>query len=189
MLCLCCHLPTKSNIACCHDCWQSLPVINTRHSLSAFAYQHPIDHFITQLKFHNQLHYAHWLGKWFNQRCPITHLPEAILPVPLHVERLSLRGFNQALEIAKPIARHFNLPIIRHAVQRHKKTVAQSELKPIKRRKNIKGAFSMAAPLSFSHIAILDDVITTGSTTQELSTCLAKAGVKKIEIWSLAKTK
>lgn len=153
----------------------------------AFDYASPIDFFITQLKFHDKLYYARWLGKWFIECAQMVRRPEAVLPVPLHRQRLQERGFNQALQIAKPIAQHFQVPILRHEVIRHKKTLPQTKLTPIQRTKNVKNAFSLKKPIPFRHIAIIDDVLTTGSTLNALSACLKDSGVEQIDIWTLAK--
>ena len=112
-LCLICQLEASSKLALCADCWRSLPFYpNSGGDYSAFYYHKPIDFFITQLKFHEQIIYAHWLAKWFieNHQGPV---PQAILPVPLHPDRLRQRGFNQALLIAQPIARHFKIPLLK----------------------------------------------------------------------------
>ncbi len=151
-----------------------------------FEYQSPINQLITQLKFHNQLHLAYWFGRWFCQRYR-GELPQAILPVPLHVQRLRERGFNQALEIAKPIARYFKLPLIKTAVVRHKLTTPQTTLSKSQRQTNLHQAFRLKHPLSFHHIAILDDVITTGATIQSLIHCLKQSSIERIDVWAIAR--
>lgn len=183
-LCLICQLEASSHLSLCQDCWCSLPFYpNNGTDHSAFYYQAPINFFITQLKFHEQLAYAHWLGKWFIEtyQGPV---PQAILPVPLHIQRLGGRGFNQALQIAEPIARHFKIPVLRDLVVRHKNTQAQTELSPKAREKNLKNAFALQGLSAYEHIAIFDDVVTTGSTVEAVKACLK--GVK-VDFWSLAR--
>ena len=111
-------------------------------------------------------------------------LPQAIVPVPLHNKRLRARGFNQAIEIAKPLAKTLHLPILRHHVCRHRHTPAQAELTAKQRLSNVKQAFSIKKPIKFSHIAIVDDVITTASTVTELAQLLHQHGVERIDIWA-----
>lgn len=144
---------------------------------------------ITKFKFYNKLLY----GKIFSQLLlekinDKPNLPQAIMPIPLHSKRLRQRGFNQALELAKPLAKKLKLPLLSTHCKRHKATKVQSKLPAKKRSANTKDAFSLTQPISYSHIAIIDDVITTGNTVNEVSRLLKKAGVKNIEIWCIAKT-
>lgn len=160
--------------------------------LALFDYTFPIDHMITQLKFHEKLIYAKLFGQLLTQKI-IQHykdipLPALIIPVPLHKKRLQERGFNQALEIAKPISKKLNLKIDKTSCIRKKYTAAQSSLSATERKQNIKHSFELIHPITASHIAILDDVITTGETTRELSEILKNHGVKKIDLWCCAHT-
>lgn len=183
-LCLICQLEAPSKLSVCADCWRHLPFYpNSGSDHSALYYHAPIDFFITQLKFHEQLLYAHWLGKWFIETYQGA-LPQAILPVPLHKERLRERGFNQALQIARPIARHFKRPLLIDVVFRQKNTRAQTELSPKERATNLKNAFILQQPIAYEHIAVFDDVVTTGSTVAALKACL---GDIKIDVWSVAR--
>ena len=117
----------------------------------------------------------------------IQPLPEAILPVPLHSTRLRERGFNQALELARPMAQALALPLLIHHSQRTRATVAQTSLSAKQRRKNIRGAFQVTQPLPARHIAIVDDVMTTGQTINELAKTLRKAGATHIDVWVCAR--
>ena len=114
-------------------------------------------------------------------------LPDAILPVPLHRRRIWNRGYNQALEIARPIARHFNLPVLSGYVLRTRHTAAQSTLLSRQRKANVRGCFKIARRLPFQRIAIVDDVVTTGSTVQELARMLVSEGVREIYVWCIAR--
>lgn len=115
-------------------------------------------------------------------------LPDRIIPVPLHAKRLKERGFNQALEIARPVAKHLRLPLDARGCKRTKYTDAQAQLDFANRSYNIKEAFSIESDYSNQHIAIIDDVTTTGQTLRELSQALKKAGAKQIDLWCCAKT-
>ncbi|MDH5648515.1 MAG: ComF family protein [Gammaproteobacteria bacterium] len=156
-----------------------------------FPYQFPVDQLIHRLKYQRQLPNARMLGNlWANTLSSQIDRPtvELLLPVPLHRRRLRQRGFNQSLELAKPLARHLNLTIDRHALKRAIDTPPQTELSFKHRRKNVQGAFKAdATRLRGKRVAVVDDVMTTGSTVSAIATCLKKAGVKYCEVWVLAR--
>ena len=114
--------------------------------------------------------------------------PEVIIPVPLHTGRLRERGFNQALELARPVAARLRIPINIHACARTRGTAAQSDLPAAQRTKNVKGAFELREPLKEVHrVAIIDDVMTTGATVDELARVLIAAGVENVQVWVCAR--
>jgi ComF family protein len=141
------------------------------------------------LKFHGRLADARLLGELFLASLdPAVHpLPECLIPVPLHPVRLRERGFNQALELARPISQQLNLPLEPHIVQRRLHTRPQSELSGTTRRLNLRHAFHLAAPVPYRHVALIDDVVTTASTLNELARVLRQTGVKTIQIWAIAR--
>jgi ComF family protein len=114
-------------------------------------------------------------------------MPEAILPVPLHARRLRERGFNQSIELARPASRAFGLPLVRDLVKRSRPTSPQTALDIKQRRQNLRNAFVVDGKIPYSHIAILDDVVTTGSTVNELAKVLRRSGVQTIQVWSIAR--
>lgn len=160
------------------------------HTFSAFQYAHPVDHLIHDLKFNRKLAIARLLGELMAQqlkkraRAP---LPQLIIPVPLHAARLRERGYNQATELARPIARALNIPIDYQHCQRHRATAIQSDLPANERSRNVKGVFHIVKKLPARHVAIVDDVMTTGATVAEFATTLRSAGVEKIEVWVCAR--
>jgi len=123
------------------------------------------------------------VGDWYHNRA----LPHVILPMPLHSTRLKERGFNQAVEIARPIVNHLRLPMDVTS-QRIRATAAQSSLAGSERVANVKNAFVVKENFRGCHVAILDDVITTGCTVTAFSLALKKAGAVKIDVWCCAKT-
>jgi ComF family protein len=168
---------------------QKRPPAFTR-SIAAYRYAPPIDHFIRELKFHQQLGLAHLLGTRLAQRLQQeTRRPDLILPVPLHLTRLRERGYNQALEIARPIARLLDIPLATRSLQRVRATTPQTGMAVAARRKNVRGAFALqpGATLNNLHVALVDDVMTTGSTVRAAAQCLQAAGVRDIEIWVIAR--
>jgi len=120
-------------------------------------------------------------------RTPSLPILEAIIPMPLHPSRLRQRGFNQALELARPLGQAFALPLEIHRVQRQRNTLPQSDLKQRARKQNIHNAFVVKEPLPYRRVAILDDVITTGSTVNELAKTLKQSGVDYVEVWAVAR--
>jgi ComF family protein len=117
-------------------------------------------------------------------------LPELIVPIPLHRQRLCERGYNQAIELARPIARHLNIPLDYSSCARAKHTQAQSLLRAAERKYNMRNAFVVARPerLQGRWVAVLDDVITTGNTVHEFCRKLKDdGGVRQIDVWSCAR--
>ena len=181
--------PTLPNRLCSH-CLKQPPPFDATYA--AFSYKDSVTKLILNLKFNNALNNARLLGEllakrikedWYQQQ----DLPDIIIPVPLHSKRLTERGFNQALEIAKLVAKSLKLPLETTSCQRIKFTSPQATLKVEHRLNNIKNAFLINKDFSNKHIAIIDDVITTGQTITEFAFSLKKAGAKKIDIWCCAR--
>ncbi len=157
--------------------------------IAPFAYQEPLNKLITDLKFNGKLKYAQLLGELLTQAIIKSGnpLPSLILPVPLHPKRLKERGFNQAIEIAKVIGKNLKIPIDTESVIRIKNTKAQSNLKSVDRQINLENAFKLNKKITATHVAILDDVLTTGATIRSLSNAITSPEIKKITIWCCAK--
>jgi ComF family protein len=157
-----------------------------------FEYRFPLDRLITQLKFQHQLSHATLLGKLLLKEILMHYrhesLPTLIIPIPLHFKRLQERGFNQALEIAKPLSKKLNIPLEKWAFIRKKSTQAQSSLEKQARLNNMKDAFDVRHPISATHVAVIDDVMTTGETLKAFGKTLKKSQVEKIDVWCLAQT-
>lgn len=163
------------------------------NTCAIFSYDFPVNRLLNQLKFQHKLEYAVLLGKLMAEKLLFYYrnqgLPQYILPVPLHSERLKVRGYNQAMELARPIAKRLRLPVLFNQARRLVATEQQSAgLSVSQRRKNLKKAFEIHLNQSIEHIAIIDDVVTTGSTVNELAITLKKIGVKKIDVWCCART-
>lgn len=114
--------------------------------------------------------------------------PEALIPVPLHWWKMRKRGFNQAGVIASKLSAHTHIPVLHRHVKRVSYGISQQGLSAKQRQKNMKGAFSIRKEIPFQHVAIVDDVMTTGATVEELCKVLKKHGVQTIDIWCLART-
>jgi ComF family protein len=159
-------------------------------TFSLFPYLPPIINLIKHLKFNQVLSNAHFFADLFKLKVPQWYhdqpLPNLLIPVPLHSKRLRERGFNQALEIAKPIAKALKIKLDAHSLIRIKATLAQSHLNAKERKQNIKRAFCTHKRYDGLTIAVLDDVITTGHTMREICTILKNAGAKTIHVWCCA---
>lgn len=174
----------------CGACLQHPPPFDATYAL--FPYTSPISSMIIQLKFHHQLVYAQALGEllaqkitrdWYQEKT----LPELIIPVPLHPARLRERGFNQALEIARPIAKALRIPIDPFGLKRIKPTAVQSHLKAKAREQNVDQAFVLTKHDAYRRVCLIDDVITTGKTITACAKALKEAGVKTIDVWCCAR--
>jgi ComF family protein len=181
---------TFANPTLCGACLENPPPYE--RTLALYHYQNPIDFLILGCKFQGKLVYAKVLGtllaRHLKQYYATHHKPEVIIPIPLHRERLRERGYNQSLEIARPIAKALHIPYKIDNCVRVKPTAAQSLLPPNERKENISHAFALARPLPYKHIAVIDDIITTGSTMRELCNFLRRhTAVQKIDVWSVAR--
>lgn len=188
--CMYCAISLPSTQSVCGACLKKPLPFHKLHVL--FSYTEIIKKFITGLKFQKRLIYAHILGTLLAEKISAQYqnekLPDMLIPVPLHKKRLYERGFNQAIEIARPISRKFNIPIGYKSCKRIVHTAAQSSLPANQRSSNVKNAFVAHKHLAYQHVALLDDVITTGHTLTEISRALYDVGVKRIDAWCCART-
>lgn len=184
-----CGLPIAADslVQRCGQCLRQAPPYD--HTLSAFIYSDPLKPLITRMKFSGNLALARLLGELVYEEIntKISDMPEAILPVPLHPRRLKQRGFNQAIELARPLAKQMRIPVLIDAVERQVNTPSQTGLSKKQRRRNLRHAFQVTQTLPYSHIVLLDDVITTGQTVSALAERLKSAGVKQVDCWSVAR--
>jgi ComF family protein len=185
-----CALPLPTGVVAntrCGACIQrQLPFDSCK---TAMLYQPPMSQLISNLKFHQQLYLAAPLARLLIHRLDdLAHRPELILPVPLHPYRLRERGFNQSQELARVVAKHYRIPLDSRLVKRTRQTQAQSHLSEQERRRNLRNAFRVYGSLKGVRVAILDDVVTTGSTITEMSKALKRAGAANVTVWALART-
>lgn len=174
----------------CGHCLKNPPPYALTHAL--FPYQPPIVSLIIGLKFKRDLSFAQTLGDLMGEKIATEWylgqpLPDLILPMPLHAKRLCERGFNQAVEIARPIAAQFALPLDLSGIKRIKDTSPQSGLSALKRKQNMANAFKATRDYANLSIAVIDDVITTSHTIRELCKALQNAAAKEIHIWCCAR--
>jgi ComF family protein len=154
-----------------------------------FLYQPPVDRLIQNLKYHRQLSLARVLGNLLAKHLDanMTIRPDILVPVPLHPARLRERGYNQSLELARIVARRFDLPLTTHAVKRVRATPPQTTLTSSERRRNVRNAFHTVSNFSGKRVAIIDDVMTSGHTANALAKCLRRAGAINVMVWVVAR--
>ncbi|MBZ4187040.1 ComF family protein [Thermomonas sp. RSS23] len=185
LACGCCALPLPTTGICGH-CLQQPSPLDAAHA--AFDYSFPLDRLLPRLKFHADFACGRMLAQCMAERFAALPRPAAIVPVPLHPARLRRRGYDQALELAKPIARALALPLRGNLLQRGKPTSAQSRLHADARQRNLRDAFRVATlPDLPAHIALLDDVMTTGATLYAAAQALRNAGVARVDAWVCAR--
>jgi ComF family protein len=158
-------------------------------AVAIIEYVEPAAGMIQRLKFGGDLAYARSLGKLMAIELArrVINRPQMIIPVPLHPSRLVARGFNQAVELARPLAQHFGMPLDRSACARVRATGEQSRLNAVERRTNVKNAFRVIRPLIGADVAVIDDVMTTGSTLDAMAQALKRAGARRVAVWVCAR--
>ena len=178
-----CALPTHDGAVCGH-CLQRPPQFD--RTVAAFAYSFPVDKLVQALKFNEQLTLARSLAE---SMVPLIKAhPSCIIPMPLHPARLRERGFNQSLELSRYLARHLDIPLLPTVTQRVRDTSPQSGLPWKERKKNLKQAFACGSEVAGLHVAIVDDVMTTGASLNELAKTLKAAGACEVSAWVVART-
>ena len=180
--CPICALPTPGSSVC-GACLKKAPHFDA--TLAVFRYAFPVDSLVQALKYAHRLAAAGFLGEALAQGSPAAR-PDLILPVPLSAERLAQRGFNQALEIARPLARTLGVPLETRHIHRRRDTSPQASLPWKERAKNIRQAFECDIDLTGKTVLLVDDVMTTGATLNELARTLKAPGATRVENWVLA---
>lgn len=188
-----CAAPIRApNNGLCGSCIANPPRFDRSRAL--FHYSEPVSSLIHGMKYNGKLNHAKLLGElmaeaWIGhlQNAPDLIVPDLIVPVPLHSSRLRERGYNQALELARPIARRLKIPIDVINCRRIRRTETQALLPAKDRRANLAGAFTWSAKSVPQRVAIVDDVMTTTHTANALARELRKTGVANIEVWVCAR--
>ena len=160
-------------------------------SFCPFRYAYPLDHLVRGIKYHRAVAHGRVLSELLAARLQAMRrdvaLPDTLLPVPLATRRYRERGYNQAIELARCVEKRLQIPMRTDLVVRSRDTHEQAALDKRERRRNIRGAFDVVHTLPGRHIAIVDDVVTTGSTVNELARVLKQAGASRVEVWAVAR--
>lgn len=195
--CLCGFAGTPPDLDLCQVCLADLPWDSVRlpglHA--ALRFEPPADDLIRQLKYTGAFENARVLGELLAQavRARGDLPPRLLVPVPLHDSRLADRGFNQAAAIARYAGRSLGIPHAWHALRRVRDTPSQTGLGIDERHRNVRGAFAVvrgrarARLIQAGHVAVIDDVTTTGSTLAEVKCVLLDAGVSRVDLWAVAR--
>ena len=177
----------------CAACLSLRPAFDA--TVAAADYCAPLDRLVLQLKFGATLALAPWCARVLRdsvlEQCDFV-LPHVLCPVPLGPQRLVERGFNQALEIARPLARALGIGLCAQLAIRARETSAQSGVSLEQRRRNLRDAFTLApdalAMVRGQHIGIVDDVMTSGHTVGELAALFKRFGAARVSNFVFART-
>lgn len=186
-----CALPLPAPEAACGACLRDAsqnrrPTLEAVHA--ACVYARPLDRLLPRFKFHGDFAAGRLLSQLMADACAAWPRPEALVAVPLHHSRLRQRGYDQALELAAPLARMLDLPLRRNLLVRRRVTAPQSELSALARRRNVRDAFAVDTDATCpTHVALVDDVMTTGATLHAAATALRRAGVARVDAWVCAR--
>lgn len=188
--CLQCARPL-AHWAVCGTCQNKAPPVDA--SIAPLRYVYPLDSLVKAWKFNGDQVVGEQLGRLFAEGV-VARLEqgglarvEALLPVPLHRQRQQVRGFNQSEQLARHLAQALGVPVLDRVLIRERPTEAQSTLPFDQRRRNIRNAFRQIDDLPCRRVALVDDVITTGSTVNELARVLKRGGAERVEAWALAR--
>lgn len=182
-----CGLPLAAPSASeCGGCQRKPPAFDG--TIAVFRYEEPVRHLIHGLKFQARYASARLLGSLLAEHLEgLTEWPQRLIPVPLHRSRYRQRGFNQSLEIAREVSARLRIPLDLYGCVRIRATAPQLDLSAAERSRNIRNAFLAHGDYRGQHVAILDDVVTTGATVGELARVLRKAGARRIDVWACAR--
>jgi ComF family protein len=183
--CYQCGLPLPAGHGqTCGQCIQNSPFYD--HTVSPLKYSFPADQLVRALKFHRQLAEGRVLSHLMCAHVIASGcgLPDMLIPVPLHHLRMTKRGFNQACELGSYASRLLGTPLLATGLRRRRNTKAQSGLSRKQRRRNVRRAFYWhGCKQPGRHVALIDDVMTTGTTVSECARVLKQAGAQRVDVW------
>ena len=188
--CATCAQPVAIASTSCGKCLRSPPPF--ARTIAALRYASPVDALIADVKFHGRLASVRILGSLLAHSVQQAYvddaLPDLIVPVPLSLRRLLQRGHDQAALLARRLGRELEIPNALNRVRRSRHTAPQSELDARARQRNLVGAFAIAKPVAGLHVALVDDVLTTGATVREVARVLCAGGATRVDVWVAART-
>ena len=187
LACPVCALPTPQGEVC-GPCASHPPPFDA--TIAAFAYAFPVDRLMHAFKYHGRLALAEWGARAIGaeRASRALALPKRLIALPLSHERQRERGYNQAFEIARVLARELAIALVRGGVRRERAAPPQAALPWTERAKNVRGAFACELDLRGLSVAVVDDVMTTGASLAELAKTLKRAGAARVENWVVART-
>lgn len=179
-------LTPLSTFTYCGACLNTPPLWH--HITAGYRYAFPVDLMIQKLKYGLDLTLTPILANFIVTKINRNQPPDAIVPVPLHPEKIKARGFNQAIEISRYVSKQTGIPVLSNICIRVKNTPSQTELPWKERQQNVRDAFKCESDLTNKHIAILDDVMTSGATANALAKEIIKRGAAKVSVWVVARS-
>lgn len=167
----------------------SQPQIFIDNIRALFQYHYPVNRLIQHMKFNQGIDIANHLGGMLGELFlkHNTVMPDCIIPVPLHSRRLIARGYNQSVELARPLSRQLGVNLDTYSCKRVRATMPQADLPAKKRKQNVRNAFSVSTKINYNYVLLVDDVVTTGSTVNELARIISLAGVRRIDVLAVAR--
>lgn len=184
--CRYCALPLlNTHFLVCGRCCQKRPYIDA--VLTAYRFDEPLRALLHEFKYREGLHLSTFLTSLMLDALPVDeYKTECLMPVPMHLKRLRQRGFNQAAELTKQLSRKLNIPCDLFHCKKTLNTAPQAGLNAQARKKNLHQAFQ-AKPKHYQHVTLIDDLLTTGSTANELARVLKNQGVTRVDLWCCAR--
>ena len=211
--CLLCHIPHRDRFAVCARCDQSLLMLGPScqtcaspipdstvawcgaccfekpsidHVYTVYRFEEPLRTVLHEFKYHEGLYLTSYLSKLMQQALPNAYTTECLIPVPMHPKQLKLRGFNQSILLAKYLSSQINYPVDLQCCKKIINTPKQATLDAKTRRQNLENAFYISA-IPYQHVTLVDDLITTGSTANEIAKRLKQAGARRVDLICCAK--
>lgn len=184
--CNICRLPLiDEKRLLCAQCLNKKPSFN--QVISHYLFEEPLRTLIHIFKYQETLGLAPFLLRLMLDAKPPIYQPDCLVPVPMHSKKLKQRGFNQAVELTKRIAKHLDISYDLNLCKKTDNTEKQVSLSLKKRKLNLLKAF-VANSNTYKHVTIIDDLLTTGSTANALALCLKETGVERVDVWCIART-
>lgn len=180
---VCAHPSPQAEI--CGQCLKRPPAFDSTHA--AFIYDFPLDALLKHLKYGGNLVLVDFFAQALLESPPATP-PDWLIPMPLHPQRLQQRGFNQSLEIARRLSRLSGIPLLANGVSRTRHSEPQAGLPLAKRAANVKGIFAANRDFAGQSLLLVDDIMTSGASLNELAKTLKKAGAQRVECLVAART-
>jgi ComF family protein len=185
--CPVCALPAAGGEVCAGCLAHPPPFAAT---LAPFVSRSPVDRLLHALKNHRRLALAAWAADAIldeRERRRFTSRPERLVALPLSPARERDRGYNQAYEIARAVARDLRVPLLRRGVRREDTNPSQAEVPGSARAENLRGVFACDIDLAGINVAVIDDVMATGASLAEFAQTLKRAGAARVENWVVAR--
>ncbi len=172
--------------ALCKNCIELPPFF--QQTFATFNYNFPIDALIPKIKSEKQRFHLHWLALCLTEKLPAClKMPEVLIPVPISKKKMLRTGYNQTEQLASELSKLLNIEVDNRLVSKNRDTRAQANLNAKQRKRNLLDAFEVQEN-NYRHIAIIDDVMTTGATVNEIAKHLLITGICKVDVWVLART-